>query len=109
MNDEMKDGAILRTIVERILAVASPDRIIVFGSTARGLTTPDSDIDVLVLERAVRDPRQESIRLRSAIGDLGPPVDVIVMTTDRFDETRNVIGGIAHPAGKYGQVIYEAR
>ena len=73
-----------------------------------GRTTPDSDIDVLVLERAVHDARGESIRLRSAIGDLGSPIDVIVMSTARYEETKDVIGGLAHPAAKYGQVIYEA-
>jgi hypothetical protein len=36
------------------------------------------------------------------------PVDVIVMSTFRFEETKSVIGGMAYPANKYGRVIYEA-
>ena len=39
---------------------------------------------------------------------MGRPLDVIVMRTDRFEETKNVVGGIAYPANKYGRVIYEA-
>jgi uncharacterized protein len=45
----------LREIVERILMVSQPDRIILFGSAATGRMTRDSDIDLLVLERDPRD------------------------------------------------------
>jgi len=34
--------------------------------------------------------------------------DIFIMSTERFEESKNVIGGIAFPANKYGQVIYEA-
>jgi hypothetical protein len=70
--------------------------------------TPDSDIDLLVVQAEVRDPRRESRRLREALNGLAVPFDVIVMSTDRFEETKGVIGGIAYPAHKYGKVIYEA-
>jgi hypothetical protein len=30
------------------------------------------------------------------------------MATERFEATRNVIGGIAYPASKYGRVLYAA-
>ena len=36
------------------------------------------------------------------LGDIGYPVDVIVMATERFEETKGVIGGVAYPAHKYG-------
>lgn len=36
------------------------------------------------------------------------PVDVFAMTSERFEETKEVIGGLAYPANKYGKVIYEA-
>lgn len=42
------------------------------------------------------------------MGDLHYPVDVIVMSTARFEETKDLIGGIAYPARKYGRVLYEA-
>ena len=43
-----------------------------------------------------------------ALGDIGYPVDVIVMATELFEETKGVIGGVAYPAHKYGRVRYEA-
>ena len=95
-------------IVRRILNVARPDKIILFGSAATGQMTRDSDIDLLVVEPAPADGRMESIRIRSSLRDLGYPFDVIVISTEWFEESKDVIGGIAYPANKYGKVIYEA-
>jgi predicted nucleotidyltransferase len=97
-----------KKVIERILAVANPDRIILFGSATTSSMTRDSDLDLLVIERGFESQRQESVRLRKALGDLGIPVDVFAMTPERFEETKGVIGGLAYPANKYGKVIYEA-
>jgi len=102
------DEGLVREIVRRVLAAAQPDRIILFGSVAAGGMTRDSDIDLLVLEREPANRHEESVKIRDSIGDVGYPFDVIVMPTDRFEQTKNVIGGIAYPANKYGRVIYEA-
>jgi len=99
---------LLEQVVGRLLAASSPVRVIVFGSVATGTATAESDLDLLVLLDDVTDTRQESIRLRDALGDIEMPIDVIVMSTKHFEETKHVIGGIAYPAHKYGRVIYEA-
>ena len=101
------DGDLFKKVVDRILAVANPERIILFGSGATGLMTRDSDLDLLVIERDFQSQREESTRLRQALGGLGIPVDVFAMTPERFEETKGVIGGLAYPANKYGKVIYE--
>jgi len=102
------DEALLKEIVARILTVARPDRVILFGSAAAGGMTRDSDVDLLVLEADPGEPREAALRIRGALGGLGVPFDVIVMRTERYEETKGVIGGIAYPARKYGRVIYEA-
>jgi len=98
---------LMNEIVRRILAVAQPQRIILFGSAATGQMTEDSDIDLLVLESTPDDIREEGLRIRQAVRGLGYPFDVIVMAVERFEESKDVIGGIAYPANKYGKVIYE--
>ena len=102
------DESLVQEIVRQILSVATPDRIIIFGSAATGEMTRDSDIDILVVERNPGDRRKESVRIRHALSGLGYPFDVIVISTEWFEESKNVIGGIAYPANKYGKVIYEA-
>ena len=98
----------LKGIVGEIVRLARPDRVILFGSAATGSMTDDSDLDLLVIEPQVSDSRQEGLRLRAALPDTPLPIDLIVMSTERFEETKQVIGGIAYPAHKYGKVLYEA-
>jgi predicted nucleotidyltransferase len=102
------DDRLVKQIIERICAVAQPERIVVFGSAARGDMGPDSDIDLLVIEREPGDIWRETVRLHQALRGLGYPFDLIVMAADRFEESKAVIGGIAYPAWKYGKTIYEA-
>ena len=102
------DQDIVDEIIRRVTQTAPAERIILFGSAATDEMTPDSDIDLLVIEQVVADPWGERLRIREALRDLPHPFDVIVMTRARFDKTKDVIGGIAYPANKYGKVIYEA-
>ena len=102
------DPTILEEIVRRVVEVAQPDKIILFGSAATGEMTRDSDIDLLVLEPAPGDALDESTRIRRALRGLRQAFDIIVLSTDRFEETKSVVVGIAYPANKYGRVIYEA-
>jgi uncharacterized protein len=102
------DETLLNEVVRRVLTVARPNRIILFGSAVTGQMTQDSDLDLLVVEPDPADTRDRSVKIRRALGDIHYPVDVIVMSTERFEETKSVIGGIAYPANKYGRVLYEA-
>ncbi len=53
-------------------------------------------------------PDEEYVRIRRALRGIGYPFDILLITTQWFEESKNVIGGIAYPANKYGKVIYEA-
>ena len=98
----------LGEIIARVLGVCRPEQVILFGSAATGRMTRDSDIDILVILNDVADARREAMLVRTALAGLPFPFDVIMMSRDRFEETRDVIGGIAWPAARYGRVIYEA-
>ena len=102
------DDSLVREIVRRLLGVTRPDRIILFGSAATGQMTRDSDIDLLVVASAPSNTLDERVRLHKALRGLGFPFDVFIIGTERFEETKNIFGGIAYPANKYGRVIYEA-
>ena len=101
------DEDLAREIVGRILSVATPTRIVVFGSAARGHVTTDSDIDLLVLEDGTCDLRAERVRIRQVLRGLERPFDIIVMATERFEETKDIVGGVAYPASRHGTVVYE--
>ena len=88
------DDSLTSEIVRRVLAVSNPDRIILFGSAATGQMTSDSDIDLLIVEPDPANRHEECVKIRSAIGDVPFPVDVIVIRTERFEAAKNIFGGI---------------
>jgi predicted nucleotidyltransferase len=106
------DDTLVKEIVRRILSAAAPDKIILFGSAAGGGMTRDSDIDILIVEDNPEDRpydrRKESLKIDETLDGLGYPFDVIVISSEWFEASKDVIGGIAYPAHKYGRVIYEA-
>lgn len=96
-------------IKEKILSESKEKilRLVLYGSRARGDARPDSDFDLLVVEKDPVSKRDEAERLRLVVGGLGVPVDVRVMGETEFEETKGVIGGIAYPASREGVILYE--
>ena len=93
----------------RRLAAAAPDaRIILFGSRARGEAGSDSDLDLLVIEPEVKSRRAESVRLREALGDLGVPVDLIVVPSSHVEEWGHFEGTMLNDALREGRVLSAA-
>jgi predicted nucleotidyltransferase len=95
-------------IVRRIAERFAPEKIILFGSHARGDAREDSDIDLLVLFADVENPRARATEIYVELFD-GPliPTDVVVSTTARFQRYRDVASTVYWPAAREGQVLYE--
>ena len=102
------DELLAQEIVRRILSVCQPDKIILFGSAAAGTMTKDSDIDLLIVDSDPHDRRQTYLRIRNTLRGMGHPFDIVFIATQWFEQSKNVIGGIANPAERHGKVIYEA-
>lgn len=110
MNREAIDrteAGTLDEIVRRIVAAIDPDRIILFGSRARGDARPDSDYDLLV----VKDTTERTLKLeqrayRAMLGVLGP-ADILVETPKRLGVLRDAPGCVYRDALKEGHVVYE--
>jgi len=50
----------LDEIVSRIVEVAKPEQVLIFGSTARGTTGPHSDLDILIIKAGSVPPAESS-------------------------------------------------
>jgi uncharacterized protein len=98
----------LAEIIRRIVRVAAPERIVLFGSAARGEQGPDSDLDLLVIKpgRYHRGRLTDPI-YRSLIG-VGQAVDVVVVTPEDVDRYRDALGLVIAPALREGRGIYAA-
>lgn len=97
----------IQKAVECLAQLARPRRIILFGSRARGGEKPDSDVDLMVVERAVGDPLGEMTRLRRALSPLRIPVDVLVVSEEKFDYWSDTPGNVYFEARTEGTVLYE--
>ena len=97
----------LNEIVRRVVEVADPDRIILFGSRARGDARPDSDYDVLVVADSELPQYARTVPIYAALGSVWDPVDVIWWTPAEIDEWRNVRSFITTRAMREGRVLYE--
>ena len=107
MSEVAESAAVPDGLVRRIAERFSPDKIIVFGSCARGEMGPDSDIDLLVLFADVADPHKRAAELYASLADFPHPMDIIVSTTSRFERFRNVVNTVYWPASREGKVLYE--
>jgi predicted nucleotidyltransferase len=92
-------------MVRRIVRQFRPERVILFGSHARGEAGPDSDVDLLVVMR-VRGLRKQGIQIRVALHDIRVPKDVIVTSPEDFEWRKDVPGTIEYPAAREGKVLY---
>ena len=107
MSEVAESPAVLDGLVRCIAERFSPDKIILFGSRARGDADPDSDIDLLVLFSEVTDPNRRAAELYASVAGFPYPKDIVVSTTFRFERYRNVVNTVYWPAWREGKVLYE--
>lgn len=100
------DSDKLREIVRRIVDVAHPDQIILFGSAVHGEMTSDSDIDLLVVKSGVTHRGRLTEEIYMNLIGVGQAVDVLVVTPEDIDRYRDAIGLVIKPALSEGQEIY---
>ncbi len=98
----------LDEIVRRIVQVAAPDRIILFGSAARGQVGPDSDLDMLVVKSGVPHRRRLARQIYRALFGIPVPVDIIVVTPEDVRAFQGKVGTIIDPALREGREVYAA-
>lgn len=98
--------AVLDEIIRRVVKIAQPDRIILFGSAARGTMGPNSDVDLLVVKSGQfhRGHLTEEIYM-NLIG-VGQAVDVVVVTPEDVERYQNSHALVIAPALREGKVVY---
>ncbi len=104
----MIDEQVLQNAVERIVAVARPSRVVLFGSQARGEAGPDADLDLMVIKPRVDDRFEEMVRLRQAVGQVGIGVDVLVYSEADVEERRDWCTSPIYWALREGRTLYAA-
>jgi len=96
----------IQQMVKCIVKHFQPDRIILFGSHARGEADLDSDVDLLVVMPFTGSKHQTQLDIRMALHDFHIPKDIVVTTPEDFLWRKEIPGTIERPAGREGRVLY---
>jgi uncharacterized protein len=94
-------------IIDRIVRELAPEKIILFGSHARGDAREDSDVDLLVVAETDLPLRGRFPVVRRLLADFPAAFDVFWKTPDEYQRWRNVVNHVVFFAEKYGKVVYE--
>lgn len=95
--------------IKRIVEVAHPRRLVLFGSYVRGEITANSDLDILVVTGDdVKNAREESVRIRRALKGISMPMDIIVVPESELQKTAHIPGLIYREALAHGKVVHES-
>lgn len=100
---------IIDEMVVRIVERFDPERIILFGSAARGDAGPDSDVDLLVVMPVEGSRREKAVEIGVAVNDIPVPKDIIVTTPEDFEWRKEIVGTIERPAVREGRLVYARR
>ncbi|MBF0164528.1 MAG: nucleotidyltransferase domain-containing protein [Magnetococcales bacterium] len=103
--------SLLHEAVARIIPQADPDRVILFGSHARGEARDDSDVDLLLIAPSAtirrHGRRQLLARIWSAMGHLPASFDFLLYSPEEVEQWRNRVNHVICRAMKEGRVLYE--
>jgi type III restriction enzyme len=95
-------------IIQEVAHLTGAERIYLFGSRARGDFDPDSDLDLfIVVPDPVGNRRQRQNELRRSLAAHRPHVDPWLMGRQEFEETKDIVGGLAYPATHEGRLVYD--
>jgi len=101
------DEKVLEQVVKRIVEAVAPEKIILFGSAARGEMGPDSDLDLLIVKSDVHRLATAQMIEHSLTG-ITIPTDIVVATPKDIEVHKNTIGLIYRPVLQEGKILYAA-
>src|ERR1035441_7260598 len=104
---QIRNAETIKRLTELLVEAAKPKRIIMFGSQARGDAGEASDVDVMVVEEGVSDRAGEMVRLNRLLRPLDIPVDLLVVTAEKFNYWCDTPGNVYFEAATEGEVLYE--
>jgi predicted nucleotidyltransferase len=96
----------IEVIVQRVVSGFDPDRIILFGSQARGDARPDSDVDILVVLPSCENRKAATVSIMKTLADLPVAKDIFVTTPEELNTRGRLASTVLYPAVHEGKVLY---
>ena len=101
ISDELKNK-----ISKRLVDAFAPEKIILFGSQARGTADKRSDVDILVICSFEGKRRRLMLDMDRALDDLDYAFEILILTPEEFQKERRIPGTIGRYAQQEGRVLY---
>jgi len=96
----------IKSLVDRIVQRMEPEKVIVFGSYAKGTATAKSDLDLLVIKDTHLPMRERGKDISSILAGFLIRVDVHVYTPEEVEEYGNEEYSFINSILKTGKLIY---
>ncbi len=104
----MVNEELLKIVVKRLADNFHPQKIILFGSQAKGTADDRSDVDLLVICPIKGSRRGKMVAMDRSLRGLGLARDIVLLTPEEYERDRFIPGTIARPASQEGRVLYES-
>jgi uncharacterized protein len=96
-------------VIEKIIEISKPRKIILFGSYVQNAVTNESDLDVLVVTGdEIENPRKESIRIRRELKEIDMSLDILVISESMLEVLKDTPEMIYRDIIKKGEIVYES-
>ncbi len=102
MIDEIK----IDEIKDKIVTTVSPEKIILFGSYAKGENTDESDLDIVVIWDSDFNPHKRNLFLSRLFPGRNFSLYIFAFTKGEAERLKDVKGTILYEAFHHGKVIY---
>lgn len=102
----ISDEALLK-VKERLVGSFHPEKIILFGSQAKGTADDRSDVDLLVITSFKGKRRKLMVEIDDELREIEYAFDIVVLTPDEFQRDSQIPGTIGRYAIQEGKTIYE--
>jgi predicted nucleotidyltransferase len=96
----------IESITAQIIKKYKPEKIILFGSAARGEISADSDADFLIVKKHTPHYGADRIRELSRLIDRDIAVDFLVYRTDELEKRLSMGDPFLKGVIKEGKVLY---
>jgi len=96
----------IQSITKQLIEKYSPEKIILFGSAARGESGPDSDADFLIIKKQTPYYGSDRIRELSPIIERNIPVDFFIYRPEEFEKRLEMGDPFLKAILKEGRVLY---
>ena len=94
-------------MAKRLVESFNPEKIMLFGSAARGTADEHSDVDILVVCPISGSRRAMMVAMDRAMRGLNVARDIMVLSPEEFDIDRFIPGTVARSAWQQGRILYE--